>query len=200
LRGNILGDQRGCQLKIGVGDVTGQVFGRDEAFCNVRRELCTPKYGGKLLSARREWGGACSGKQLAFAVVDGSACPNVGANRKPDTAHAQARGVARSDEFGGGLGYQFMEAGWSVGNFRMEPAEVGETIMDASGEADPFVSLVAQRFLEKAEEAASAGKREDHGAQFAEEFVPLFDRGTFLRRGDAIQDFLKPGNAMGRHL
>jgi hypothetical protein len=112
LCGDILGDQRSCQLKIGVSDVAAGVPRGDKALSDFRREFRLPNQGGNLRRARLEWGVCtCSGKRLAFTIVDGSSCSEVCSDGEPDAAHAEAGGIACTDQFGGGLGHELVETG-----------------------------------------------------------------------------------------
>jgi hypothetical protein len=57
---------------------------------------------------------------------------DVSRNGEPHTPHAFATGVTGAEEFGLGLGDQFIESGWAIGQVLEEPAKVLETVVNTA--------------------------------------------------------------------
>ena len=91
--------------------------------------------------------------------------------------------------FGGGEeGDELGDAGGTAFDVLEQPAEVGKGVMDSFTECDPSFDFFGDGQLHVAEKVFGAWHGQRHGAELAEDLVPLFDARAFLINRDARQD------------
>ena len=106
----------------------------------------------------------------------------------------EAGGVVGADERGVG-GDEFLEAGGSCGKCVGEPTKIGQRVVKAGGEAQPARCAGFQGGLQVAEEAACPRDGQCHGAEFAQKLVVGGEGKAFFRRGNGVEQLLKPQEA-----
>jgi hypothetical protein len=65
-----------------------------------------------------------------------------------------------------------------------------------AGDADPVAIRLSQGILQRGEEAAGAGQRWGHGAQFTKKLLPEFDGHWTMRRLDACKESVEAFESM----
>lgn len=120
----------------------------------------------------------------------------VGCGRKPRPSHSPTGGIMGSQGHGqvrNNLG----QLGGPVRKGGGQEFKICELVPHFWGDPDAVAVGVAQALLEETEEAPAAGDAQGHAAEFAQDFVPLFD-GNPVFAPKAVEDLLESVPAMRR--